>query len=242
MLDVVAGSAFDVSEEALRSVLAHSNAASPVSAKTPHVLQASLVAPYADGFAFVQRHRAAGGWDAVDAALRTPPASTEQILHDDKLAAREPPVPVPPTFAALGPGFRAADDDVIGEQGLRLILEEWTSGAEAAQAAAGWGGDHYVVARHVIPPWPWPVHAVMDSGTDADAAELAARPRQEAREEGAASGRQARPHRRGGGAVTRSGVARGRPVHAPRPAGRLGGELRPAPRGGSTSSSALRTP
>jgi hypothetical protein len=148
MLDVTAGSAFNVSDTALRRLLALSNAASETAAATPHVLQASLVAPYADGFAFVQRRRQKGGWASVDAALRALPQSTEQLLHEDKYEARERPIPVAvPTFAALGPGFRAVLDDVAGEQGLRLMLEEWTGEAVAARAAAGWGGDRYVVAR-----------------------------------------------------------------------------------------------
>jgi hypothetical protein len=175
MFDVVAGSAFSVDEGALRKSLVDSNASSGVAATTPHVLQAALIAPYADGFSFVQRQRAAGGWPAVDAALRAPPVSTEQILHADKLASREPPIPVPvPTFAALGSGFRAVLDDVVGEQGLRLMLEEWTGADPAERGAAGWGGDRYVVARRddagaraVAVGW----HVVMD--TDADAAELA---------------------------------------------------------------------
>ncbi len=176
MLDVVAGSAFSVSESALRAVLAVSNATSGIAATTPHVLQASLSAPYADGFAFVQRQRTLGGWPAVDAALRSPPASTEQLLHADKYAEREPPLTVPvPTFAAIGGGFRVVLDDVIGEQGLRLMLEEWTGAAIAEKGAAGWGGDRYVIVRrddgadaHTL-AIGW--RAVMD--TDRDAAELA---------------------------------------------------------------------
>ncbi len=175
MLDVVAHSAFDVSDGALRTMLAVSNALSDVSAATPHVLQASLSAPYSDGFAFVQRERTTGGWPAVDAALRRPPLSTEQLLHADKYASREPPLAVAvPTFAALGPGFVAALDDVNGEQGLRLMLEEWASGAVAERAAAGWGGDRYLVARrdgasgngaHTIAVV---FHTVMDTPRDAE--------------------------------------------------------------------------
>jgi hypothetical protein len=175
MLDVVGGSAFAVSEGAMRALLEVSNGMSDVAATTPHILQASLAAPYADGFAFVQRRRKAGGWPAVDAALRSPPTSTEQLLHADKYAQREPSIAVSvPTFAAIGPGFRGVLDDVIGEQGLRLMLEEWTGAVIAERGAAGWGGDHYVIARHddgadrrsVAVGWS----TIMD--TDRDAAEL----------------------------------------------------------------------
>ena len=65
----------------------------------------------------------------------------------------------PPTFAALGAGFRAVLDDVMGEQGLRLMLGEWTGGRCRRGGAAGWGGDRYVVARvtsaapAAVSPW-----------------------------------------------------------------------------------------
>jgi hypothetical protein len=175
MFDVVLGSAFGVTDKALRTLIAVSTATSEVGAKTPHVLQASLGAPYTDGFAFVQRRRTAGGWPAVDAALRTLPASTEQILHDDKYASHEAPIRVPvPPMAALGTGFHKATDDVIGEQGLRLMLEEWVHPPQAETGAAGWGGDRYLIARrddgdsHTIAA-AWRV--VMD--TERDARELA---------------------------------------------------------------------
>jgi hypothetical protein len=173
MLDVVASSAFKVSAGALKDMLAVSNALSDTSTATPHVLQSSLSAPYSDGFSFVQRERTTGGWPAVDAALRRPPQSTEQLLHADKYASREPPIAVPvPTFAALGPGFRKVLDDVNGEQGLRLMLEEWASNAVAERAAAGWGGDRYMVARHDEPGGAHTVavgfHTVMDTPRDAE--------------------------------------------------------------------------
>lgn len=147
MFEVVLGSAFDVSDGALRTILTASSAMSEVGS-TPKVLQASLNAPYVDGFAFVQELRRRGGWSTVDGAFKDPPRSTEQLLHVEKFAAREPPIPIPPmAVTPLGGDFRPVLDDVVGEQGLRITLEDWTSRAEALRAAAGWGGDRYVVAR-----------------------------------------------------------------------------------------------
>ncbi len=185
MLDVTLGSAFKVSPELLTKLIASANAASDVATSTPHILQTSLAAPYTDGFAFVQRVRAEGGWPAVDAAIRNLPTTTEQLLHADKYASREPPIDVAaPPITALGAGYRRVVDDVIGEQGLRLMLEEWVPGSagspvgvpspRAEAGAAGWGGDRYVIARRGPDASPtlaigW--HAVMD--TDRDAGELA---------------------------------------------------------------------
>jgi hypothetical protein len=177
MFDVTLGSAFNVSESLLRKALALSNAVSATSTTTPHALQESLIAPYADGFAFIQERREHGGWPAVDAAWRELPQSTEQLLHVEKYLAREPPIKVSvPTFKALGEGFRAVTNDVMGEQGLRIMLGEWTGEREAHAAAAGWGGDRYVVARRDGGPDRHAIAvawlAVMD--TAADAKELAA--------------------------------------------------------------------
>jgi len=68
MLDVSVGSAFAVSEGALRRLLTLSTSMSAVGATSPRVLTSSLTAPYADGFGFVQGLRRRGGWKAVDAA------------------------------------------------------------------------------------------------------------------------------------------------------------------------------
>lgn len=178
MLDVTLGSAFNISEAALRRVLTLSNAASEAGSQAPRALAESLIVPYADGFSFVQRCRERGGWAAVDAVWRALPASTEQLLHPEKYQAREPPIQVGvPPFATLGPGFRAVIHDVMGEQGLRIMLAEWTTHERAAKGAAGWGGDRYVVLRSDDPAAPgqhtlavgW--RAVFD--TDRDAAEVA---------------------------------------------------------------------
>jgi len=180
MLDVSQGDAFAVDPEALRFAFSFAAALSSVGA-TPRVLQSSLTAPYVDGFALVQELRRRGGWPAVDGVLRSLPASTEQLLHIEKLDAHEPPIVVSvPPIDALGAGWTVALDDVMGEQGLRISLEEWTSRADARRAAAGWGGDRYVVARKTTTPadprapqavaFAW--HIRMD--TTADAREVGA--------------------------------------------------------------------
>jgi hypothetical protein len=76
----------------------------------------------------------------VNRAFRKPPVSTEQILHPEKYLSAEPvlalPAPAaPPGFS--GEGFR----DVMGEEGLRLLFEDWAPADDAALAASDWGGD-----------------------------------------------------------------------------------------------------
>ncbi|HZO12576.1 MAG TPA: hypothetical protein VFB62_04940 [Polyangiaceae bacterium] len=150
MLDITMGSAFRIDVNQMRMLLVASVAMSESGAETPRVLQGALVAPYVDGFAFVQAIRARDDWGGVDRAWKRLPKSTEQLLHIDKYEADEPAVHVPdPPFP--DEGFRKDDADVLGEQGLRLTLEQWTIRDRAAAAAAGWGGDRYLVARKPTP-------------------------------------------------------------------------------------------
>lgn len=108
----------------------------------PTVLVRSLLAPYVDGLAFTNRLRQQGGFAAVDEAWRAPPLSTEQLLHVDKFLAHELPlvVPLPPAPPHL-PELALRFHDVMGEQTLRILLEEWLPARTAAAAAADWGGD-----------------------------------------------------------------------------------------------------
>jgi hypothetical protein len=117
----------------------------PELAGVPAILKRSLVAAYADGLTFVNALRERGGFAAVDAAWRDLPTSTEQILHPEKYEKREAPLAVaPPPPPEAGPK-RLLFLDVLGEQGLRFVFEEWMPLVSAASAATGWGGDQLAV-------------------------------------------------------------------------------------------------
>ena len=113
----------------------------PEVASVPPILKRSIVAPYVDGIAFAHALRRRGGWAEVDAAWRDVPTTTEQILHPEKYLAREPgeilPMPPPPSGGPTVVRFR----DTLGEQMVRLVLEDWVPRRTAAEAASGWAGD-----------------------------------------------------------------------------------------------------
>jgi hypothetical protein len=145
-------------------------------ARAPAILRTTSLFPYTQGYALVGQLLATGGTAAVDVAFASPPDSTEQVLHPEKYAAHEAPVAVgvpKGLAAALGPGWAATAEDTLGE----LLLRTWlaTAGlpdADAATAAAGWGGDriqlltgpHGEAALAIASTWDTP----------ADAAEFAA--------------------------------------------------------------------
>jgi hypothetical protein len=101
------------------------------------------IAPYEYGEPFVEDLLAAGGEDAVDAALREPPRNSEQVLDFDKYQAREPRVEVAPPPA----DGVVLEDGVFGEVALVALLTAVVGGDVAADAASGWSGDWYVAWR-----------------------------------------------------------------------------------------------
>jgi hypothetical protein len=57
--------------------------------EVPHLLARRLAFPYTAGLGFVCRLLDEGGWAAVDAAYRRPPATSAEILFPDRPASRE---------------------------------------------------------------------------------------------------------------------------------------------------------
>lgn len=139
-------SALDVPESALSLEMELTMATDERAMTVPRVLRASLVAPYIDGLRFVHALRRRGGWAAVDAAWKAPPTTTEQLLHLEKYDASEPALELPPPTPP-DEGWEVVYDDSLGEQGLRIVLEEWAPKRVAARAAEGWGGDRITLFR-----------------------------------------------------------------------------------------------
>ena len=138
-------SALDIPDDAIRELMASGMNMGDIQS-VPHILRSTLVAPYMEGLAFVHELRRKGDWRAVDSAWARPPTTTEQVLHVEKWEANEGPIPIPaPTGLALGEGWKMDDEDSFGELGFALTFSEWMEGADARQAASGWGGDRTAV-------------------------------------------------------------------------------------------------
>jgi hypothetical protein len=113
----------------------------------PPYLLDELFFPYQDGAAFVRSRHRAGGFAEVDNAYRTPPTSTEHILHPETYAAGQSGAPpqLPDLAAATGCG--SVDSGTLGEFDMRHLLANEISESDADDAAAGWNGDAYGVVR-----------------------------------------------------------------------------------------------
>jgi hypothetical protein len=144
------------SDQDLQDILDfYDNYESPVFDSAPDYMQQDFMFPYEKGQAFVQKLYDDGGYAAVDAAYTNVPVSTEQILHPEKYPDDKPvPVDLPDLSTILGEGWVEVERNVMGEWYTYLILAHGydanfrIDGEEAEKAAAGWGGDTYLVYRN----------------------------------------------------------------------------------------------
>ena len=119
----------------------------PKLAGAPDYLKQSLVFPYLQGFLFVCALRQSGlSWDKIRDVYRSPPQSTEQILHPKKYL---PPRDVPSLVRLKGPilpGFRHRWTEVLGEFHFRQLLLQKLPVTDAEIGASGWDGDLTILA------------------------------------------------------------------------------------------------
>jgi hypothetical protein len=127
----------------------------PVYDSAPPFMKADFVFPYVQGLSFVQSFYDQGGWQAVDALYKNPPVSTEQILHPSHYPNDPPkPVDLPDVASALGEGWQEVTRNQMGEWDTYLILSKGINPAAqiddttAQNAAAGWGGDEYLLLHN----------------------------------------------------------------------------------------------
>jgi len=146
-----------------------------VASKHP-VLARALQMPYTDGTATVIRLVKKSGWKAVDELYAKLPATSEQMLHVDKLVARERAIPAKLDVGALEavlPDLALVWHDNLGEAALLSMLAEVDDATVARTAAGGWGGDFFVALDRKDNPLPSPVVAgVIAWDSEADAREF----------------------------------------------------------------------
>jgi hypothetical protein len=120
----------------------------------PPIVQHSLAAPYLDGLVAVNQLRRLGGWKAVEEVWSSGPQSTHELLHPKLKVPNSPgspntgrpPFQIPvPTLLFQNQG--GVLTDIMGEQGLRVILEQTLPRGLAAQTAEIWRGDRLAVGE-----------------------------------------------------------------------------------------------
>ena len=124
----------------VRESIRNNEAAMPVYASAPMVIQETLIFPYLSGAEFVKtfREREPGRVPFNDL-----PASTAQILHINEFFGKRV-APTPVSFAPVAAVTPVYSND-LGEFETRLYLYQHLNNVDdAAAAASGWNGDHYI--------------------------------------------------------------------------------------------------
>jgi len=138
--------------------------------KAPPFVRETLMFPYLTGLLFIESVRRTQPWSKVDEIFKSPPESTEQVMHPDKYAAHEHPVKITPApIPALGLR-KEVRRDVFGELVMKILFAtappppstappaktpakkgatpapsaDNDAATIAEKAAAGWGGDREV--------------------------------------------------------------------------------------------------
>ncbi len=135
------------------SVFIRSNAVAemdkdPNLAKAPSYIRDELLFPYLAGTSFSQQFlKAHKGWEDLDLLFKTPPVSTQQILHPELyLAGVKPAVITLPEWKGVVPDdWRLLEENVIGEFGLQEVLKQFLGQDRAEAQAAAWTGDRYAI-------------------------------------------------------------------------------------------------
>jgi len=126
--------------EMYRDQVRQQQAAMPVFARAPLVVREALIFPYLDGAEFMHWWETAGPKDTMPYGPRMP-VSTEQILHPDRYARGDNPVPV-----SFAPDQGVVYEDALGENEIRVLLAS-LAGSDEVQTVVpiGWGGDRFRV-------------------------------------------------------------------------------------------------
>jgi len=125
-------------------------------AAVPLSLQLTLLFPYTSGLRFVHTLLRRDGYKAVDAAFRTPPRSTTEILHPERYPLREGEVKEFSDAELRGANAGAVVyRDTVGEFAISTLLAMFLPNkADAVAAANGWAGDRLIALEQEQPNHP----------------------------------------------------------------------------------------
>jgi hypothetical protein len=132
--------------EMYREQVRRQQSSMPVFRRAPLVLRETLIFPYLQGAEFMHWWERQGR-DSMPYGPRMP-VSTEQVLHPERYARGDVPVPI------VFPQERGVVyEDVLGEAEIRVILAT-LAGSDEVQTVLpiGWGGDRYRLYRSAEGP------------------------------------------------------------------------------------------
>jgi hypothetical protein len=127
--------------EKMREAIRMSQASMPIFSRAPTIIQETLIFPYLSGAEFTKRFEDA---HPDKSPLDQLPASTEQVMHENKYFGEARDAPTSVTLPA--PAGRVLYENNLGEFETRLLLFEYLKDQNSAvRGAAGWDGDRFVL-------------------------------------------------------------------------------------------------
>ncbi len=121
------------------------------SAGAPPYFMEVMTFPYIDGERFIRAGKRELGWKMVDILYKSPPHSSEQILHPEKFfEERDEPVKIdlPDLCPVLGKEFELYHENTLGELQVKILFKLTADSIRAMRASVGWDGDTYAVYRN----------------------------------------------------------------------------------------------
>lgn len=125
----------------LRQMAERSATESPELSRAPAIVRIPMLSAYADGVVYAAHLHGQGGWDAINAAHRSPPESTEAILHPETAGTPSAPLVLQTEGRLAQHGLQRVESDSLGELELGVYFGRGSHDAAAKRAAAGWDGD-----------------------------------------------------------------------------------------------------
>ncbi|HEY6724311.1 MAG TPA: hypothetical protein VI197_09770 [Polyangiaceae bacterium] len=118
---------------------------SDVLARAPASVRERLVFPYLGGALLMGSLYRAGGYPLVNGVYRSPPRTTEQVMHPEKYLSGELATQVgtprlPAAYTTLASGQ-------LGELQVKTLLRACNGLEGARVAASGWGGDAFTIGK-----------------------------------------------------------------------------------------------
>ena len=105
-------------------------------ADAPRLLRELLAFPYSEGYRLASREGAQ--------LLEDPPASSEQVLHEDRRHADFTVFDLSLLRAALPDRCEVVFENTVGELQTRILLQELSANDVSSSAWDGWDGDRYL--------------------------------------------------------------------------------------------------
>jgi hypothetical protein len=139
--------------------------AGPELRSAPPVVREQLIVPYLEGRKLAGEIHRRGGFKLLNDYLERLPRSMEQVLHPEKYLDRvDEPIDVSLIEAS---GKIPEFEGTVGESFLRVLFESTLPQEDGHRAAAGWGGDSYILWRNTDGRYGLLWRTVWDSDRDA---------------------------------------------------------------------------